>query len=759
MITVPIVLNHKDIAVYPDDQDCNLFYCIRTTPRIRKMENGVPVFSGLFWTDDATGKMDSVAGLAGGWINFDANLGISEEEEEELREKIKQSGIQDSVRKQLAAREKERQMLKEKITGEKASQDSSVGAVGEIRFGSINFTDASVVLLEESNGSTVEWSSAGGKSSMFGDNNAAFALTLTPMGAAVWYKCLKEGSKAIGIRYDLKFEIRMPSLEIRAYAGSHQSAEVHREVERVTKNLDKGCTDADVEHIDVKSITQTFVDNGFINIEIKKGSSAISSEYVSQIRESVMNILQAKIEEIIKSRIQGMTPEEREKSMLELVKEELDSFVELNFTQEDVIEWSIAPQGTIMDFLEDIPEDKKQAVTRLVDLADPVVSTKKVTVDVTAPWDDTPFATTVKVDLEYPSNGEKKSFLFKKGDSASEWLFRRPSGDTGVVKYTASAYFAGHAEPYVFSGQTVGDVHIHVGKIGVMDMTFRPHPNLATLSGRNKVTSIQVDMKYVDEKNTTVLNDSLVLSMDKLEGERYQKDLGFVINRPVLYTVTYYFKTREPLSTTLQRYYLTEDGNAVIYTPFPFQDSMDVNVDVPFTPGSKVSKVAVEFKYTDEANAFESVDRVLMTKEDGWEPVCAHLVIVDKMKKDFKYKYTLYTDEDILKGDWLDGQGEAETLVLPFQRIMVGIQMIGLGTDYMSGYLHIESKDGSVNKELFMTPDMTAKMVEWYIGGRDLKDMEFSYQMTLFDTTGAGKEFSGCWKGAMFVIPKPEAKA
>ena len=84
MITVPIVLNHKDIAVYPDDQDCNLFYYIRTTPRIRKLENGIPVFSGLFWTDDATGKMDSVAGLAGGWINFDANLGFTEEEENEL---------------------------------------------------------------------------------------------------------------------------------------------------------------------------------------------------------------------------------------------------------------------------------------------------------------------------------------------------------------------------------------------------------------------------------------------------------------------------------------------------------------------------------------------------------------------------------------------------------------------------------------------------------------------------------------------------
>ena len=92
MITIPSVLMYKDIAVYPDDKDCNLFYCIRTTPRIR-MENDKPVFSGLFYTDKADGKLESTMGLAGAFINFDANLSVDQADYDEIAKRLKDSGI------------------------------------------------------------------------------------------------------------------------------------------------------------------------------------------------------------------------------------------------------------------------------------------------------------------------------------------------------------------------------------------------------------------------------------------------------------------------------------------------------------------------------------------------------------------------------------------------------------------------------------------------------------------------------------------
>src|SRR5688572_22634886 len=116
MITIPSVLNHKNVVVYPDDDDCNLFYAIKTSPEIR-VENGQPIFSGLFWTDRADGSTTSVAGLAGGWINFDAHLGISEEVLNEISGKIKSSGVQESRRRVIIKQEKERLGLIAKARG------------------------------------------------------------------------------------------------------------------------------------------------------------------------------------------------------------------------------------------------------------------------------------------------------------------------------------------------------------------------------------------------------------------------------------------------------------------------------------------------------------------------------------------------------------------------------------------------------------------------------------------------------------------
>ena len=73
MITLPSVLQYKGIAVYPDDKDPNLYFAFQTYPQI-SMRDEVPVFSGLFWTDQANGDDNSVAGLQGGLINFDVNL-------------------------------------------------------------------------------------------------------------------------------------------------------------------------------------------------------------------------------------------------------------------------------------------------------------------------------------------------------------------------------------------------------------------------------------------------------------------------------------------------------------------------------------------------------------------------------------------------------------------------------------------------------------------------------------------------------------
>ena len=148
MITIPVVLNHKNVAVFPDDEDCNLFYALKTTPEIRFI-NGEPVFSGLFWTDRADGTTTSVAGLAGGWINFDSHLGVNENILQEISGMLKSARVQESRRKALIKKEKERLGLIAKARGETMIPNPDVPSIEEIRFGAVNFTEGNVTLLEE----------------------------------------------------------------------------------------------------------------------------------------------------------------------------------------------------------------------------------------------------------------------------------------------------------------------------------------------------------------------------------------------------------------------------------------------------------------------------------------------------------------------------------------------------------------------------------------------------------------------------------
>src|SRR4051794_24028586 len=61
VLTFPQALTFRDIIVFPDDEDPNLFYPMSGMPRLR-VDNGRPVFRGLFWTDQADGAAGSVAG-------------------------------------------------------------------------------------------------------------------------------------------------------------------------------------------------------------------------------------------------------------------------------------------------------------------------------------------------------------------------------------------------------------------------------------------------------------------------------------------------------------------------------------------------------------------------------------------------------------------------------------------------------------------------------------------------------------------------
>lgn len=755
MITIPVVLNHKNVAVFPDDEDCNLFYALKTTPEIRFM-NGEPVFSGLFWTDRADGSTTSVAGLAGGWINFDSHLGVSEDVLKEISTMLKTARVQESRRKILIKKEKERLGLIAKARGETMVPNPDVPAIEDIRFGAVNFTEGNVTLLEEQGGDIIPWSSAGGPASLLGDNNAAFALRLSPTGAAIWYKALKEGIKSIGIRYDLKFQLRLPSLEIRAWAGSTQTSEINRKVERVWRNTDQGCSDADVERINVKEITTKLTEEGLMNIEIKKGSSEISDEHVSQLREMAMKLIEDKVKEIIKSRIQGMSEEERKNSMLELVKEEINSFVELRFTQEDVVEWRIAPQGTIMNFLEGVPESKKEQVTKLVDLSKHEVETITINTTVSAPWEEAPFVNSVKVNVDYPSAKEKHSVLFLKDTPKDVWHFRRPQKDDGIVTYTTEVFFKGISEPVVLKEESTNShINVNIGKIGLIDVNFLPHPTISLLTGDNEIKIVQVDISYKAEDDPDHFTETVVLKTDKPEGEKLLRIMGKIIDAPLTYRATYFPKNNSPITGPEKKYYLTENNNVKLFISSPYENTLDLPVELSQVPDASVKKIIVEFKYEDETNNFSSFDKIEMSAEEDWEPGIAKLVIMDKTNSKFLYRYRIISNDAMSKSAWMHGEGE-EAIILPIFKVVINASQLKLGEEFLNALLTLNyNSETQDTKEIFLDKASASQALSWYIPRTDNSQSSYSYLLKLIEQDGTAVETSGTNQGSMLILQAP----
>jgi len=745
MLTFPEVLSKNGVTVYPDDEDPNVFYLVSETVRLRLDGNNKPVFRGLFWTDDASGADPGVAGLRGALLNFDVNLAIPDRVKDDLLEEIKRTGVQAQRVEQMEQDEKERIARMAKATGQDGTElpKPRVPEIREPRFGSVQYTSGTVEVLAEKDGNFIAWSSAGGQPSMMGDNNAAFALRLGAEGAAVWYRGLENDAMAIGIRYALKFQARLPSLQIHVWAGSHQHMDVTRAAQRVIDNEDQGCSDADVEHIDVTELTQKLVEEGLVNVEIIKGSAKISDEQVSQLRNAAISLISDRVKEILMNKIKGMTEEERKSSLLQHFEEEVTSFAELRLTQRDVIEWSANPQATLTEFLGGVTGEARKKLITLVDLSDPVVSTLSIDVSADALWDGDPNITRVIVTVDYPPkrNDPKgvQSFTFDKGNPAPQkFLCRRAPNDRGTVNYSAVAFVKGSEKPIDLpGGQTNGDIHVEVPALGSFKVKLRPHPNMFTTGGSGKITSVTVDYEYKDDTAPDHVADRAVIRPADLDAGVSVSHLTFrKIDAPIKFTPTYIRDGAPAIVGKPQQIWVQAGRESIVEIPQPWTDFLKIGARVLNVEGLRTAKLDLQYDDGD----FQSEGEILLEKDgaDGgaWSGR-TQLPQVDKTKQRFRYRYSVEGPDQLVVGPWVDAEGDQE-LILPVLGVKLRTDRLKIGTDFSEALVSLTYADAprhfETKHEFFLTKDHTSDV--WLVPRVDPAKDTYTYSLTLFKPSG-----------------------
>lgn len=742
MLTFPETLTHKGVVVYPDDEDPNLFYCLQGTPRLR-MRQGEPVFRAVFWTDQADGSGGSVAGLRGAMLNFDVDLSIAENLLSEIEEKIRTSGVREQRQRDLERAETERLSRLAQARGERFDRASvEVPGIAPVRFGSLRVTEGKAVLLQESEGDFVAWASAGGPPSLIGDNNAAFALRLGAEGAAVWHGALKQNAASIGVRFDLKFEARLPSLQIHVWAGSHQRYELERKGRRTVENRDQGCSDKDVEVFETTKIVETLEEEGLIQIEIIKGQANISDEHVSQLRAMAIDLASERVKEILKSRLKGITPEERSASLLETVIEEVNAFAEIRLTQRDVIEWAASPQATISDFFRGMNQSELGRMMALVDLADPVVSTLEVPVSVVADWEAEPRLSHVTVSVEYPSahDDRVKEIVLDKATPSRTLHWRRLPRGSERVKYEAKAFLVGAAEPVeLVGGRSNGPVSILVPRIGRIEATFKPHPNSFIGKGSGEITAVQVDYHYKDTSAPDHRSGSLVVLPDHINDGVGMELVTFrAIDAPLRVKTTFFRKSDPAFELAGEQQLWIRDGKGTMQLAAPWPDTLRIGARAEGVAGLK--EIRVELEHRDPEEAFFSDGIIFLDADGDWEG-STKLVQARKEAQGFRYRYSVTGTEQLARSPWVEAEGD-QTLILHPLAVTVRTLLLKLGETYDAAILTLfyrdEARDFEIRDELFLTPESVNPV--WLVPRIDANDDRYRYHLRLIRSDGSEVE-------------------
>lgn len=765
MLTFPEVLTVDGVVVYPDDEDPNLYYLLSGRPRLRVASDGRPVFRGLFWTDDASGAQPSVAGLRGALLHFDVDLEVSAATRQKILDEIRRTAVQQQRVEQMERDERERLQRMARATGEDVASlpKPRVPEIREPRFGSIEFTDGQVTLLEEKDGAIVAWVSSSGPPSLIGDNNSAFALRLGAEGAAVWYRALEQDASAIGVRYELKFQARLPSLQIHVWAGAHQQLDVERKAQRVIDNVDQGCSDVDVEHIDVTEISEHLTEEGLVNVEIVKGAAKISDEQVSQLRNTAISLISDRVKEVLMHKLRGMTEEERRSSLLQKVTEELSAFAELRLTQKDVIEWRANPQATITDFLNGITGSDRQSLITLVDMSQPVVSTVEADVSADAPWDAEPGIARVIVRVEYPAAMQDpqavQEYAFSKDTAPQKFACRRVAGDRGTLYYTAQVFVRGAEEPITLPRRsTNGQVHVQVPALGAFRMRLRPHPNMFATGGSGKISAVQVDYAYKTEARPDhVAETALVRATDVNDGVAVAHTTFRAIDEPVHFVPTYLRDGAPAIVGKPQQVWVQAGRESVVEVPLPWTDFLQVSARCLGPEALK--RVKVDLQYDD--GDFESEGSVLLDADAADAPGGAWsgrtaLPQLNRAQQRFRWRYSVEGAGQLTVGPWVEAEGDQE-LALPVLAVKLRTERLKLGSDYSEALLTLRYTDTArrfeTRHEFFLTAAQPSDV--WLVPRVDPNLDDYRYTLTLYPPSGDEVTLEGEGRGDNLLLRPP----
>lgn len=623
----------KGLVIYRDHQDKSLFYYVPERPRLA-MNEGVPEFVFLRYKRDITDNPDfdpdTKQSLGGGFLAFTVDLGVTDEQLNEIKQELSQ--FADGAVK-LTPISFRKGTVRLSLTKDAAEKDAT--------------QPKGLQFIEEIYGAT--------KPSLIGFNRATFSVVLSEEGATLFQAALKAGISPIGVIYDLEFLGLSPAFNVRITAEYHRIYE-HLELSFAARGQLQVVSIA----AEIDAAFQKLRDDGVIKVEVQQFTD--NADLKKQADEAFNWFKTELLKDFFKPALQPpsfMTP-----SAGGGLLGQLQTFL-----------------GQLVTPQTGASQPSLGAPTALPSNAAPGAATLTQAAPST-------FANPALQSTPGGGNGGSAQgnplSPFQVGFSLK--FYRQDELKTRVFEYSLQAAVAREAAPQgLFSTIAQGlDLSRSIQDISLDDDFFKRLVTRVSIAGdltAAGVSAIAVNLEYPDKRKPNqnpIHVDGFEFRPDQLEPKTFTTWLDAKKTLDYRYQLKLHFKPdfqwvgKEAvyvspwISSRLPR--LTID-------PLSQIGLFQVEVGLALFDSDQVSQVQVDLRYEDSANAFKTEKTMLFRPGEGsqfWR-----LRLSDPNLQEYQYRVTYFLQDNLqVKTGWQPSTQTVLKIDEPFQNTLKNIRIV-----------------------------------------------------------------------------------
>lgn len=581
------------VSIYPDHADPLQFYYLPVAPKLTKIRDEV---SGQVIPQIQIIKFRGEAGN-GGFLNFDVNIGVDQNKLDIISGKLSSAarlGDKPKLAPIPVIDGSVKMMLFGMQTGDQPTNDPN----------KINF----VTKIDQN-----------AKPALYGDNQAAFSVSLDQYGVTVLDKAIQGEIAPIGIVYSLDYLALRPAYSVR----------LHVDWDRVQKHLDERFSaDSLLFSIDIDKVVDELIDNRTIVIEadtfVPEGedtSGIIKNKdlALNEVRDMVTDAFfkpsldPIKKEEdgwdkaldafdrsiMIASRGPGSRFSYQKVDLTRIDKKTLNA----NISERTTVRRSIYPQGHLSGIMGDLTAQGLRLEDFIipVDLDDPWFAHRKVEVLSRANFEEDSISS-INVKLVYGSEAKNVILDLNSSRGSVNWQSIKSIIESGSMKRDITVSYRvnfkgvdGTERPVVLKSpeQVITDDVFEVNPREIYSLVSVPI--VAYNLPWQRYPTVEVKLQYSDEPNSINIDDIVILDKDHTTTV-FPIFIRDPKQRTFKYRVIYHGSDFKDVD---MGWIDTSEEQISIRDPFPMKRTVQV---VPNLNWADVTQAFVDLSYEDAAN-------------------------------------------------------------------------------------------------------------------------------------------------------------